>query len=282
MPEGHTIHRHARDQCKLMQGKALLVSSPQGRFERAATLDGRRLLDVEAWGKHLVYVFDGPEPRRVHVHLGLFGKFRRYKVPAPPPRTTCRMRLVSDTHALDLVGPTACELMDEAALATLLARLGPDPLRDDADRAAALARLQRTRASIGAALLDQSVLAGVGNVYRAEALHACGIHPEVRAGSVARPELERLWDTLVAMLRRGVREGRIVTAVALGNGEKRRRVPRREALVVYGRRTCRRCGSPVRRWLVRQRWAYACETCQPPPPPTPASVSPGTRRELAR
>ena len=274
MPEGHTIHRHARDQRKLLQGKVVAVSSPQGRFERADTLDGRRLLDVEAWGKHLVYVFEGPEPRRVHVHLGLFGKFRRHKTPAPPPRTTCRMRLLSETHALDLTGPTACELMNEAALAMLLARLGPDPLRDDADRAAALARLKRTRSSIGAALLDQSVLAGVGNVYRAEALHACGIHPDVRAMSLPMAVLERLWDTVVAMLQRGVREGRIVTAVDFAKGEKRRRVPRREALVVYARRTCRRCGSPVRRWLVRQRWAYACETCQPLPSAAPEASRP--------
>ncbi|MEM6331080.1 MAG: DNA-formamidopyrimidine glycosylase family protein, partial [Planctomycetota bacterium] len=76
MPEGHTIHRLARDHNRDLAGQKLRVSSPQGRFEEgAAQLDGRKLIDVDAHGKHLGYRFTGGHV--VHIHLGLYGKFRR-------------------------------------------------------------------------------------------------------------------------------------------------------------------------------------------------------------
>ena len=81
MPEGHTIHRAARDQRPMLAGKVLDVSSPQGRFfEGAARLDGQTCVAVEAYGKHLIYRFAHDES--LHIHLGLFGKFRTAKLPA--------------------------------------------------------------------------------------------------------------------------------------------------------------------------------------------------------
>ena len=84
MPEGHTIHRAARDQRPMLAGKVLDVSSPQGRFlEGAARLDGRRCTAIDAYGKHLLYRFDDLS---LHIHLGLFGRFRAVKRPAAEPK----------------------------------------------------------------------------------------------------------------------------------------------------------------------------------------------------
>ncbi len=115
MPEGHTIHRAARDHERDLVGQPVKVSSPQGRFDIDALVDasGRaRLRRVEAYGKHLFYVFD--HSRIVHVHLGLFGKFYRRRSPAPPPRSTTP-------------GPAACRCRSQAVLRLRRAR-------EDADR----------------------------------------------------------------------------------------------------------------------------------------------------
>ena len=97
MPEGHTIHRAARDHRKVLAGQMLAVSSPQGRFrEGAKRLDGRRCVDVEAYGKHLIYRFDGA--LALHIHLGLFGRLRKHKLPLPEP--PCAYPLTMSTAPL--------------------------------------------------------------------------------------------------------------------------------------------------------------------------------------
>jgi formamidopyrimidine-DNA glycosylase len=260
MPEGHTIHRAAQDQEAALAGHALLVSSPQGRFDCAALLGAREritLRRVEAYGKHLFYVFE--RGRTVHVHLGLFGKFRRSPAPPPPPAATVRLRLVGPRAAIDLRGPTACELVTTSEKRALLARLGPDPIRDDADPAPFVAYLARSKTPIGAALMDQSVVAGVGNVYRAEVLHLLRIHPLVPCRDVPRPRVDAMWALLVRLLRKGVKDGRIITTDARG-----KRVPRAERLHVYGRRTCFTCGAPTERFALRARTVHLCPQCQPP------------------
>lgn len=264
MPEGHTIHRAARDHERAFRGEALRVTSPQGRFDCGSLLDdaGRaRLKRVEAYGKHLFYVFE--RGRTVHVHLGLFGRFYRRKNPPPTPRDTTRMRLEGDTVTIDLVGPTACELLTRKEKADLLARLGPDPLRDDASPEIFYAHLARSKTPIGAALLDQSVVSGVGNVYRAEVLHLLKIHPATPARALAREEVTAMWALLVGLLRRGVEEKRIVTTQGLALTVPRTRTLRAERVHVYGRRTCRSCGDAVQRFTLRARTAYVCVTCQP-------------------
>lgn len=262
MPEGHTIHRHARTHQRLFAGQALAVSSPQGRFAGAADVHGRRLERAEAWGKHEFLWFEGDAV--VHVHLGLFGKWRTHReVPPPEPRGLVRMRLVGDGAATDLSGPTACEVGTPADRDAVLARLGPDPIRKDSDPEPFFDRVRRSRQSIGQLLMDQSVVAGVGNVYRAEALFVNGIHPLVPGRALGEPERVALWATVVGMLRQGVKDGRIVTVDPAELGVPRTRLTRDKTTYVYKRPACLRCGTAVRRWDLAGRWCYACETCQP-------------------
>ncbi|MFM7140963.1 MAG: DNA-formamidopyrimidine glycosylase family protein, partial [Alphaproteobacteria bacterium] len=143
MPEGHTIHRLALDLERDLVGHRVQASSPQGRFPEADEVDGRVLRSTEAIGKHLLLDFGSGWT--VHVHLGLFGRFRRTRNPAPVPRDTTRLRLVGPTHAWDLVGPTACEIPTAAGLRSLRARLGPDPLARRADPDRAWLAMQRSR-----------------------------------------------------------------------------------------------------------------------------------------
>jgi endonuclease VIII len=264
VPEGHTIHRLARDHATWFAGQRVTVASPSGRFAAAAAqLDGHVLEGTEAWGKHLFHRYEGE--RYVHVHLGLFGKVFVHTFPPPAPRATSRYRLVGDERAIDLIGATACDLFTPEEVDRVVARLGPDPIRGDADPDRAWAALQRRSVGIGRALMDQSVVAGVGNVYRAEVLFVHGLHPELPAREVPRETFDAVWATLVAWLRRGVRQRRIITTDPAEIGKPRSRMRRDESLYVYKRERCRRCGTEVRRWDLAGRWAYACETCQPPP-----------------
>jgi endonuclease VIII len=262
MPEGHTIHRLALDHTALLAGGTVAVSSPQGRFADAAErLDGRRLERVTAYGKHLFHWWETGDV--VHVHLGLFGKFATFPTPAPPPRPTVRLRMQSPAATVDLVGATECELIDPAGVAAIVDRLGPDPIRRDGDPERAWPKLQRRASPIGLALMDQSVVAGVGNVYRAESLFVHGIHPEVPARHVDHDQWLALWRTLRRWLRQGVKDQVIITVPPSELGKPRGRIAKGEALYVYKQERCRRCGSEVRRWDLGGRWAYACERCQP-------------------
>ena len=263
MPEGHTIHRAAAAHRALMAGHEVAVSSPQGRFaDGAAVLDGHVLDGVEAHGKHLFYRWATGD--LLHVHLGLFGKFRQHVGDPPEPRPTTRLRMAVPAGAVDLTGPTACALMDEGGLERLLARLGPDPLRADADPERFVARVLRSRAPIGTLLMDQSVIAGVGNVYRAESLFVRGIHPSREGRSLSPQEALGLWETVRDMLRDGVKRGRIITTDAKELGIPRSRMTRADRTYVYRQDACRRCGGPVERWVVAGRNAFACPACQSP------------------
>lgn len=262
MPEGHTIHRLALDHRRDLVGRPVSTSSPQGRFaDAAARLDERVLEDVEAYGKHLFYDFGAGD--LVHVHLGLFGKFLRHEPPPPTPRDTVRLRMSGLDATVDLIGATECALIDPSVRDAVIARLGPDPLRRDAKPERAFAKLQKRKTPIGAALMDQSVLAGVGNVYRAEILNVAGIHPEAPANSMSREQFDDMWTILVGWLRHGVKDQVIITVDPKLIGKPRSKIQRREALWVYKQDRCRRCGTEVRRWDLSGRWAYACETCQP-------------------
>ncbi len=264
MPEGHTVHRIARDHGRLLVGHPLRVSSPQGRFTaEAAHVDGHVLTDLEAVGKHLFYWWDTGEIG--HVHLGLFGKFRISKGPvAAEPVGMVRMRLQSPLATIDLAGPTDCAIGTADDRQRVLQRLGPDPLNPKADAAEAIARMQRSKQAIGTILLDQRVLCGVGNVYRAEALFVTGIHP-ARLGCELDPvELQSLWSTVVAMLRQGVKDNRIITVDSSERSTPRgARVRRGEATYVYHRDRCLRCATPIQTVELGGRPCYFCPTCQP-------------------
>jgi len=242
MPEGHTLHRLAEELHPLI-GRRFAASSPQGRFAAGADiLDGRRLAAVEAVGKHLLFDFDGVV---LHVHLGMAGSMFPSD-PSGAPRSGVRLRLVDEKEevAWNLAAPTRCELWSGDERRALFDRLGPDPLRGD-DPGPAFERIARSDRTIGELLLDQAVIAGIGNVFRAEVLHRCGVHPSRPGRSLTQAELTCLWETAITRMRRAVRAGRI------------------DGRSVYQQETCRRCGGPVTSWALGARTAYACAACQP-------------------
>jgi endonuclease VIII len=264
VPEGHTIHRLARRHGPLLTGRPVALSSPQGRFaDGAALLSGRVVERVEPYGKHLFYAFAGD--LLLHVHLGLYGGFTEGAVPPPEPRGALRLRMVADGTWLDLRGPTACDVMTPPERAGVLARLGPDPLRRDADPDAAWDRLSRSRRPVGELLMDQQVLAGIGNVYRAEALYRAGLSPFLPGRGLDRQEWDLLWADMTRLLRAGVRAGRIVTTERDDRDRRSGPASRLDAHYVYRRAglPCRRCGTPVLTSVMAGRNLFWCPVCQP-------------------
>jgi endonuclease-8 len=180
VPEGHTLYRLAADIRESFKGDRVSVSSPQGRFASSATLvDGSTVLDAQSHGKHLFVELGAG--MAIHVHLGLYGTFTIGAGVPPPPIGQVRLRLVGPRAYGDLRGATACDLVDEQAQQALVDRLGPDPLRPDADWERMWHAMSRSRRSVAALLMDQSVVAGIGNVYRAELLYRAGLDPRLRA-----------------------------------------------------------------------------------------------------
>lgn len=264
MPEGHTIHRAARDQRLMLAGKVLDVSSPQGRFfEGAARLDGETCVAVEAYGKHLIYRFahdDDPlQVLALHIHLGLFGKFRTAKLPACEPRGAVRVRMISDTHVVDINGPNTCEVLDGAALAGLIARIGPDVLREDADPERAFARIARSKVAIGQLLMDQSVMAGIGNIYRSEILWRQKVNPETPGNQIGREAFDRLWADAVHLLEIGVKNNAIITVDNVAKSRSRYG----ERVNIFNKPACPLCASEIRKFEMATRRVFACDTCQP-------------------
>jgi endonuclease-8 len=262
MPEGHTLHRLARLHQRRFAGTPVSVWSPQGRFAGAALVDGQVFRKASAWGKHLFHHYAGGEI--VHVHLGLYGTFREHRTPMPEPRGAVRMRMVGADYGTDLRGPTACEVVDEAQVSAILDRLGPDPLRSDADPSEAWARISKSRRAIGALLMDQSVLAGVGNVYRSELLFRHGIDPYRPGRDIDRSEFDSAWTDLVELMNVGVRRGRIIVVRPEHDEGAPAYGPRRPRTYVY-RRTgepCRLCGTPVRTAEMEGRNLFWCPGCQ--------------------
>lgn len=206
---------------------------------------------------------------------------------APPaPRGAVRLRLVGAHAVADLTGPTACEVLTGPEKAAVEARLGPDPIRagrqgrDDDARAAFAARVRRSRVSVGQQLMDQAVIAGVGNIYRAEALFRAGVDPLRPGRDVPEAALAAIWDDLVVLMRDGAATGAIVTTrpehrVPDGvRGVARRTrqntdgaegaVPADEAFYVYHRDglPCRVCGAPVLTKELGGRNLFWCGVCQ--------------------
>jgi endonuclease VIII len=301
VPEGHTIHRLAQDFAGRFRGLPARVSSPQGKFSDAADLlTGARLTRTEAHGKHLFLGF-GASPGTataedtdqhtadgtatpddiatgedtegitwVHVHLGLFGKVAFGDAPAPPPTDTVRLRLVNTASYVDLRGPTTCALITDAEKRTVHARLGPDPLREDPDPAAAYARIRRSRTTIAALLMDQKVIAGVGNVYRAEVLFRHGIDPYRAGRDLTTGEWDAVWADLVTLMREGVRHNRIDTVRPEHTPEAMGRPPRVDdhggEVYVYRRAglPCHICGTGIRTADLAARNLFWCPACQRP------------------
>jgi DNA-formamidopyrimidine glycosylase len=268
MPEGHTLLRLARELTAAFGGRPVRVSSPQGRFAADASLvDGSVCVGAESAGKHLFIELAGE--RFIHVHLGLIGKFDVVAGPAPAPVGQVRLRLQNDTTYADLRGATQCDLIGPERRDQILAQLGEDPLRPDADPARVWARIARSNRSIGDLLMDQSVLAGVGNVYRAEILFRHRIHPLRPGRTLRRGQFEALWADLVELMEYGVRTGRIDTVRPEHTPEAMGRPPREDdhggEVYVYRRhgQECLVCGSRVRTDVLAGRNLFWCARCQP-------------------
>jgi endonuclease-8 len=266
MPEGHVLHRAARLHGKRFRGRRLSAESPQGRFtDGAAQLSGQQLETIDAKGKHIFYRFETGDV--LHIHLGLYGKFRLHRPPFPDPSPNARLLLYTDTDRLHLAGPTACDVLSTDEASAVADRLGPDPILNPADGAEQMVtRLRRRTIPIGAAILDQKVVAGLGNVYRAELLFLIGLHPFRRANSVEPETIDELWRLSVSQLKAGERSGRIVTVDPAELGAPSgTRLKRDEALYAYKRdgRPCRRCDDLIRSADIDGRSIWWCPTCQP-------------------
>ncbi len=294
MPEGHTIHALAERLHRRFAGPPVAVTSPQGRFADAAALvDGHELLAATSAGKHLFLEFgrDGVSVDRfVHVHLGLIGSFvvrpvSSYALDASgrvPVVGAVRLRLANDGYVADLRGPNICQLVTGEEVGRVVAGIGPDPLRPDADPDRAWRKISRSGRSIADLLMDQSVLAGVGNVYRSEVLFRHRLAP-LTPGNRLRPASWRtIWADLVTLLPLGVAFGQILTLP--DQVEEARRlvgtagqIAHMEALTgevlgtwfpreffVYRRtdQPCLVCGSRVRTQVVAGRNLFWCARCQ--------------------
>ncbi|UKE97590.1 Fpg/Nei family DNA glycosylase [Paenarthrobacter nicotinovorans] len=294
MPEGHSVHRLARQFQDVFGGQRLEVSSPQGRFVAGASLlTGHTLEEATAHGKQFFLRFD--HGLFLHVHLGLYGAWsfggdstftgsssigapRRigeresgsgadggdYAGP-PEPVGAVRVRLVSKHGWADLRGATTCAAITAAEAEAVLDRLGPDPLQNrPGDREEFIARLRRRKTAVALLLMDQSVLAGVGNIYRAEVLFRQAVDPWTPGTSIDVETAGRLWDDTVATMSDGVRDGRIVTtppSLWTGGGVL---APDADAHFVYKREgmPCRACGTLVGVTEIGARKLYWCPGCQ--------------------
>jgi endonuclease VIII len=262
VPEGHTLHRLALDLTSAFGGRIVSVTSPQGRFaDSAVVLDQTRMVEATAHGKHLFCEFDGD--RFLHVHLGLIGKFMIG--PEEPPWGEVRVRIAADGRVADLRGPQLCAVVTRAEIDATIAQLGPDPLRPDADPELAWRRIRRATRPIAALLMDQTILSGVGNVYRAEVLFRHGLDPQLPGRSLRREQWDAMWADLVELLTEGYRRGLIETLRpehdplsdgATGVSARRVYVYRRAG------EPCLVCGTPVAHAEHAARNLFWCPTCQ--------------------
>ena len=286
MPEGHKVHHLAAQHAAAFAGREYAVSSPQGRFNTgAAELDGRRLDAVTARGKHLFYWFGEPgraaPPAILHIHLGRYGKFAPLTRPVPEPVGAVRVRLVrTDDGAgalpptpgladpgpvvgFDLRGPTACETLSPHEVAAIRDRLGPDPLDPrGGDRARVRAAFAKSAKPAGALMMDQRVVSGVGNIFRAETFYELNMDPTRPANSLTDEEFAALWRVTKRQMRTGLKYGKIVTRTAREAGRPRAELNGLDRFRIYRQPRCPRCGEETYVWELGGRTMYACRRCQ--------------------
>lgn len=265
MPEGHTVHRIAGEFRTKFVGKPLTAWSPQGRFSAdAATIDGTKLVKAYAIGKQMFLQFEGEAT--VRIHLGIYGKWRiaaKSDAAAPEPVGQVRVRFENDDFYADLRGPTACEILNDDEVATLRLKAGPDPLVADPRGLEAqrfIDRVLKTKTPIGLLLMNQDVISGIGNVYRAELLFRAGIDPHRPGNSLTTEQLQAIWLDAVKLLKVGVAKGIMITRdeflTKRHKFEDRYSVYKREGL------PCRVCGTSVSIELMAARKLYWCTSCQ--------------------
>jgi endonuclease-8 len=272
MPEGHTLFALARDLDAAFRDTRPAATSPQGKFEAgAALLSGRTFVHSTSWGKHLFAEFDGDA--WLHVHLGLIGTFtiddRPYAGEVPVVGQV-RLRLATPEHVADLRGPNLCAVITPEQVEAVTARLGPDPLRPDPDPDIGWRKIARSSKTIAELLMDQSVLAGVGNVYRSEVLFRQRVNPFRPGREIRRSTWDAIWLDLVDLLPLGVATGKIVTVAEqvaqvradLLAGRADRLEERTSYVYKRQGEPCRVCGSRIRTQVVAGRNLYWCGRCQ--------------------
>jgi endonuclease-8 len=230
-------------------------------------LDGRRLHSIEACGKHLFYQFDEADGGPVlHVHLGLFGKYRVRKRDGeelPEVLGATRCRFLTPDHVVDLNGPNQCHVIEPHEKKSIIDRLGPDPLREDADPNRAWNRISKCRTSIGQLIMDQSVIAGIGNIYRTELLFRARLSPNMAGREMHRHVFNRLWKDAVKLLNIGVKYNRIITVDLDKISTHPNKLRYREQTLIFGKSHCPICNSAITRFEIAKRRAFRCDLCQP-------------------
>lgn len=259
MPEGDTVHLAARRLHHALAGKTL--TRGELRVPRFATEDlaGRTVTEVVAKGKHLLFRMDGAIT--LHTHFKMEGSWHLYRHGQRWHGPDFQVRAVLANIDWVAVGfrLAIVELIGCASEPEVVGHLGPDPLGDDWDSSEALTRLRaRPERTIGEALLDQTIMAGPGNVYRCEVCFLRGFDPWTPVGLVDEPA--KIVDLMKRLMEVNRARGDQVTT-----GDTR---PGRERWV-YGRggEPCRRCGTKIERAEQgrppAERVTYWCPSCQP-------------------
>ena len=269
MPEGHTVHRSANDFNRLFAGQQITVNSPQGRFDLGASLvTETTFVKANAIGKQLFLKF--AQDKTVRIHLGIFGKWKfkeldadLYGADVPPVVGEVRARFMAPNAVVDLRGPTVCEVLSETEVAQVLKRLGPDPINPDPNGIEGerfVVKVLASKTSIGQLLMNQAVVSGIGNVYRAEILFRAGIDPYTPGNLLSRSQVANLWADSVKLLKVGVKTGFMITRDELAT----KRPTKAERNFVYKRegKPCRVCGHDISIAIMATRKLYWCGACQ--------------------
>ncbi len=292
MPEGNEIHRWAERHAAAFAGKTVRVDGPQGRFKDSDVLNGRKLLRVIAHGKHLGYDFG--KDRILHIHLGLQGDFTEGSGALPGVRGAVRLRMwnaaaiqrpaepgASKRHGwyssddgagylapekiawIELRGPMDCTIYTQEQWETLLKRLGPDPLNGD-EPERMIEKVRKSRKTIAELLMDQSVVAGIGNIIRAEVLFRARLSPFIPGTAVEEKTLRSIWKDAASLLKAGMTDRRIVSTKPTDTPRRKGKVLKEEAHYVYRRKglPCLVCGTEVLRQELAGRNLFWCSTCQ--------------------
>jgi endonuclease-8 len=264
VPEGHTVHRIANSFNELFAGKKLGVDSPQGRFTASAKLISNRKLN-KAWaiGKQMFLDFDNGQT--VRIHLGIYGKWRFVELKneeLPEVQGQVRARFYTGKVMADLRGPTICELIEAPELTKLENRLGPDPLNpDDGTQFKRFQqRIAASRTSIGLLLMNQEVISGIGNVYRAEILYRARINPHVPGNLLTPKQIRELWKDSVALLALGVIHGVMLTRDGFLDEDPGK--PERHHVYKRNGEPCRKCKTNIVLEVMAGRKLYFCPKCQ--------------------
>ncbi|TVR36016.1 MAG: bifunctional DNA-formamidopyrimidine glycosylase/DNA-(apurinic or apyrimidinic site) lyase [Nitriliruptor sp.] len=285
MPELPEVESVRRQLVPELTGRAVVSvwwdAHPHARLSDIHLLEGRRIRSVERRGKFLLCPLDpvaptdpaATPPLELILHLGMTGSIRIQPVDGPlttdlgPPPTHIRASFVLDDGRVVLFNDprrfgrvSVVPAGDYAGRIPTLAALGPEPLSEDFEVAAFAAALARTSSPVKAKLLDQRLVAGVGNIYADEALWRARIHPASRrvGATRARALHTAIREVLTSAIER---EGTTFRDYQMVNGQSGRNA---DFLEAYGQGDlpCRRCGTAMRRTVIAQRGTTYCPRCQ--------------------